>query len=188
MSLWDDLRYDYPRLYRGMASLAALGVSSALLLSVPDNDVTRAMGLTALAQRSRAACAALYWEGRALISMAPAAAPSVVYGTVAGVDAEGAVLISVPEQSVFVLRKVVLANIRITDVKGERNLVLGKSKADARIESYGEVAVIWINGVALNLALIDASVAVPESEPPTTIVARVFATHLWNQAKGVAQR
>ncbi|MQA40760.1 hypothetical protein [Rugamonas aquatica] len=181
---WEDFKYEHPALYRGVTAVAMAVLVSAMVVAVPDNDATRAMGLMALRDRGRAACGAMYWETRAGLGAGVALSPQVHYGFVTGADGDGAVLISVPENQVFVARKVKLANIRVTDLQGEAALIKEKRQMDARVELYGDAAVIWIEGTPLNLALVSADMAVPDPNPPTNIVDRVFATHLWNKVKG----
>lgn len=184
MSAWLDFKYDHPYLHALSLLAASITLGTVLAVAVPDSEVTRALGLSALRQRGSALCSALYWETRAHLQRTPAPAAGAEYGYVSAMEPDGAVLITVPQQHVFVQRRVQLANVRITDLAGASALILRRRHVDARVEHYGAWAVIWFDDRPLNLDLINAGLAVPVLVPPTSILERLFADYLWNQTKG----
>lgn len=184
MSWLEDFKYDYPRIYRFSLVAVIIAAASAATSAMPNSEITRAMGLVALKERCAALRSAIYWESRAAMNPVSEQAPVVDFGFVTGIDFDGQVFLSVPIKNQFVQRKVKLADIQIVNLKGIAAIIQEKHQLDAKIEMYGDMAVIWIEGEPLNVELVNARLAVPDPNPPTNIVDRIFATYFWNKAKG----
>lgn len=184
MSLFEDFKYDHPRAYRLCLLAVAVTLAGVLVASVPDNEATRAMGLIALKDRCVALKSAIYWESRAAMAPEGALTPKVEFGFVLGVDFDGAVFVQLPDKTEFVRQKVLLADVQLVDLDGVAAAIQEKRQMDAKIEMYGDMAVIWIDGVPLNVELVTRKLARPDPNPPTNIVDRIFATYFWNKVKG----
>lgn len=184
MSFLEDLKYDRPIRYRilisGIIVLVALGAVAAM----PDTAATRAMGLVDLRERAYALREAGYWKTRALLNPTSELKPVVEYGFVVGIDSDKQVIISVPENATFVRRKVKLADVTVLDLQGAAAVIEHHKQLDARIDVYGDLAVIWIADKPLNVELVNAGLAIPDPNPPTNIVDATFAAYFWNKAKG----
>lgn len=185
---YEDFKYEHPVLHRLLMIIFGVGAALAICVALPDNDATRAMGLVDLKERFTAFRSAVYWETRAAINPGSTLTPTIDYGFVLGVDFDGGVFISVPVNKEFVQRKVKFADIQIVDLQGVANLVSKKHQLDAKIESYGDMAVIWFGDEPLNVELVTAKVAVPDPNPPTNIVDRTFAAYFWQKVKGVKKK
>ena len=184
MSRLEDFKYDYPRAYRLSLVAVLIAAVGAAATTLPNSEITRAMGLVALKERCAALRSAIYWESRAAMNPVSEQAPVIDFGFVVGIDYDGQVFLSVPLKSEFVQRKVKLADIQIVDLQGVATAIQDKHQLDAKIEMYGDMAVIWIEGKPLNVELVNAGLAKPDPNPPTNIVDRIFATYFWNKAKG----
>lgn len=181
---YEDFKYEHPVFHRLFMAAATVAAAAAIVASLPDNPATRAMGLVELQDRCSALRSALYWSSRAAINPTSTLVPQIDYGFVLGVDYDASVIISVPVNKEFVQRKVRFADIQVTDLQGVAALVKEKHQLDAKIESYGDLAVIWFGDEPLNVELVTEKVAMPDPNPPTNIVDQIFAAYFWQKVKG----
>jgi hypothetical protein len=184
MSFHEDFKYDWPRTYRIIAGVTLAAFGLALFAALPDNDAMRATGVVALQERSKALGEAAYWQARAAINRHGESAPVVEYGSVIGINAEKRVVVSIPRNDRFVTQSFQLANVVVTDLEATAAIISRNRLSNARVDVYGDAAVIWIDDTPLNVDLVKLGLARPAQDPPTNIVDRAFAAYFWNVAAG----
>lgn len=184
MSSFEDFRYDFPVVYRISVTASIAAVIAACISFIPNNEFSQAIGLTAFRESALNLREAIYWETRAKLNPGAVLTPNIEYGFVVGIDFDSGVFVSVPEKKEFVQHKLKLADVKVTNLNGVAEYINQRKQMDARLETYGDAAVIWIEDKPINVDLINKGMAIPDPNPPTNIVDRVFAEFYWNKLQG----
>ena len=143
------------------------------------------MGINGLQNKISATGNGIYWSTRASISQAGNPDHSQEYGNLEGIDPSGKIIISVPDHDKWVKKNLALANAEITDMYGAAQIIGSLRTENARFDIYApDRVVIWIRNAPLNVKLIEAGVAKPDTNPLTNIFDIAFATYYWGEAKG----
>jgi hypothetical protein len=180
--LFETLRYDFPGWYRFFIALAVLMLCSIGFMSLPQTPFLTTIGITGTQHKVSAFGSALFWEYNALRhTKSSGTAPlKSVWGTVAGLDKTGAILVSIPDGKAWKTEAIHVADTKITNLYGAAGLINQFRSEDALLDYYeGDQVVIWIRDVPINVKLIEAGFARPDPNPPTNIVDRAFASYYW---------
>ncbi|WP_137922309.1 hypothetical protein [Hydrogenophaga sp. 2FB] len=179
---FEDLREARPALAWSAVVTSGVAVLLALIMAMPASPVMNAIGATDLQNKIRAVGQAAYWSYRVAVGRNAVEKPKTLYGTVTGASNTGKVLMSIPVGSSFQVVEVMLANLdRETIHPGAMWKVVEEVKnQNARVDVYPDGrSVIWIRGLPLNLRVIEAGAAMPETNPVTNIVDKAFASYYW---------
>lgn len=184
---------------RLFALLVILSASLASFAAIPANQFTRAIGVTEKQENLIYLYRAAFWYARAL-SHTSTTEPAIqtIFGNLVGLDKEGRLVISttqldreghlVPQSSEmdrFVRVPVHLADVRVSDPAAAAQLIHELVAKDVKFDVYaGSQVVAWVDGVPLNIRLIEAGAAEPDPNPPTNIVDIAFATYYWRKLYG----
>ncbi len=182
----ESVRFDHPVLYRFVTLTGLLVVMLIGFMALPNSPMLKAMGINGAQARVSATANGIYWSTRAAINQAGEPEDHIqAFGNIEGVDSTGKLVVSVPEKDVWVKKPLTLANAELTDLYGAAQVVGSLRLENARFDIYGkDRVVVWIRSTPLNLKLIEAGVAKPESNPITNIFDLAFATYYWGIAKG----
>lgn len=179
---FEDLREARPVLAWSGAVAGGFAILLALIMAMPSSPVMNAIGATELQNKIRAVGQAAYWSYRVAVGRNAVEKPKTLYGTVTGASSTGMVLMSIPVGSSFQVVEVMLANLdRQTIYPAAMWKVVEEVKnQNARVDVYPDGrSVIWIRGLPLNLRVIEAGAAMPETNPVTNIVDKAFASYYW---------
>jgi hypothetical protein len=182
----DNFRYDHPGVFRTVLAVLICTVLVFGFISLPQSPLMRAVGITAAQKKVMALYYAIFWQLRAETGQPdPDARFEVKYGSMAGLDSSGKLIVSVPSGDRFVQSTVNLADVKLTDLYGTASLIGHFRTEDAKFEIYGgNQAVVWIRNVPFNVKVIEAGFAIPDPNPPTNIVDAAFATYYWRMFNG----
>lgn len=181
-----DLKYEFPRLFWSSIWLGLMVGCGAGFMAIPDTPTSSAMGIVKLQTRAVSLVRAARWYVRVQINTEGVASPvRVTYGSILGLDRQGALVISEAVGDRWQKTKVRLADVKLIDLRGAAMLVKEHRPENARFEIYDEEqAVVWIKGAPLNVKLIESGFAEPDPNPPTNIVDKAFATYYWRNFYG----
>lgn len=179
--LIETLIYDYPRLFRTVVTLFAAALLLFVFMLLPPAPVFRAIGVTGIQTRISALYYAGFWRVRAMTNRSAVISKSdVEFGTMAGLDRSGRVIVSVPSGATYLLKTYQIADVKITDLYGAASVIGQLRTEDAKLEIYSpDQVVIWVRGAPFNVKLIESGHAVPDPSPPTNIVDDAFSTYYW---------
>ena len=186
----EEIRYDHPVAYRTLCAIFVGAAIIIMFLMLPATPMLRAMGITGLQVRASALSNALYWTVRATLSNRPTPdeKPVIIYGNMEGVASDGRIIVTAPRGNQWVRLRLVVADTVITNIYGVAKQVGDLRLNDAKFEVYrGDQAVIWVNGVPLNVKFIESGVAKPDPSPPTDIIDLAFATYYWGVVRGKSE-
>lgn len=177
--LFDNLRYDYPRAFRSLLGFMLLAGALSLFMMLPQSEFFRVIGVTGVQTRLSALYYAAFWRGRSFTNPSTAIARTdVEYGTMAGLDESGLLIVSVPVGPRYQYKKVQMADIKISNLHGAAALINRHRARDAKIDIYPDnQVVVWLADVPFNVKLIEAGYATPDPNPPTNIVDQAFSTY-----------
>lgn len=182
----EGFKYDHPGIYRMFVIISGIVVLLICFMMLPDSPMLKAMGITGVQKKISATGNGIYWSTRASISQAGNPEHTQEYGNIEGVDPTGKIIVSVPDHDKWIRKNLALANAEITDMYGAAQIVGSLRTENARFDIYGSNrVVIWIRNAPLNVKLIEAGVAKPDSNPLTNIFDIAFATYYWGEAKGI---
>jgi len=186
LSDWlESFKYDHPGIYRIFVVIFSISVLLIGFMMLPDSPMLKAMGINGVQKRISATANGIYWSSRASISQAGNPEHTQEYGNLEGVDRIGKIIVSVPEHDKWIRKNLALANAEITDMYGAAQIIGSLRTENARFDIYGpDRVVIWIRNAPLNVKLIEAGVAKPDTNPLTNIFDIAFATYYWGEAKG----
>lgn len=182
----ESIRFDYPVLYRIVTITLLAVVLLICFMALPNSPMLKAMGINGAQARVSATANGIYWSTRASVNQTGEPEDHIqAFGNIEGVDSAGKLVVSIPEKDVWVKKPLVLANAELTDLYGAAQIVGSLRLENARFDIYGtDRVVVWIRSTPLNVKLIEAGVAKPESNPITNIFDLAFATYYWGIAKG----
>lgn len=185
-SFFDNLRYDHPFIYRSLITVVVMACVLFLFFLIPPSPLMRVIGVTSLQERMSALYYATFWQVRAAAKGSDVVPVlNTTYGNMAGLDPEGKLVIAVPSGTRFVHSKVNIADIRLVDLFGAATLIGQLRTEDARFDIYHDnQVVVWIRNVPFNVKLIEAGFAIPEPNPPTSIVDKAFSAYYWRIFNG----
>ena len=186
LSDWlESFKYDHPGIYRIFVVIFSISVLLIGFMMLPDSPMLKAMGINGVQKRISATANGIYWSSRASISQAGNPEHTQEYGNLEGVDRIGKIIVSVPEHDKWIRKNLALANAEITDMYGAAQIIGSLRTENARFDIYApDRVVIWIRNAPLNVKLIEAGVAKPDTNPLTNIFDIAFATYYWGEAKG----
>lgn len=183
--LWNELRYDRPGTYRVLVGTVVMLLIMSVFMALPDMPILRAMGITGVQQKIRACGYGIVWSTRAALHRSGSEEHTRQFGNIEGIDKSGRLITTLAKGAEWSHDSLVMANIEVTDVYGVAKLVAGLRSENARFDIYpGGQVVVWIRNAPLNLKLIEAGVAAPDSMPPSNIFDQAFATYYWGVVKG----
>jgi len=189
---FDDFREASPKLALMSAVTIGLVIVLSCFMALPASPVMQAIGATDLQTRIRAGGQAAYWSYRVAVGRDALERPKTLYGTITGSTNSGMVLMSVPVGSSFQVVEVLMANLDKSSVNPQAlwRVIEQVKNQNARVDVYPDGrSVIWIRGLPLNLSVIEAGAAMPETNPITNIVDKAFASYYWNVMwRGHSQR
>lgn len=177
-------KFEHPWIYGGLLSFAFLYLILTIFLYIPDTQLTRAVGIVNLQDRTMALRHALYWESRVKLNPYVHVGQQVKYGFVVGVTQDHKLVISVPENETYVQYEYKFADMQVQNILAVSTIVKNYRNENARFDIYGDMIVAYIDGMPLNLYLIERGFASPDPNPPSNIVDSAFATHYWSLVTG----
>lgn len=186
-----DLKERHPIFWWGgvLPTLGAVALYAFMLM--PNTPVLTALGIDDFRSRLKAGVEASYWGYRVLVGRESLDRPRVIYGTIAGVNKTGSLVLSVPQNGDFELIHISFANINLktVDLRHLTRVVAGYKDQNARIEVYrDDRSVVWVKEQPLNLAIIKSGAAQPETNPVTNIVDLAFAGYYWRIFTGESKQ
>lgn len=183
---FENVKYDHPVFYRLLSLIIWATLLLLCFMILPDSPMLRAMGITGQQKRIAALGNGIYWSTRAAVSQTGSPEEHTqIFGNIERVDSAGRLIVSVPEGEKWVQKPLTLANAEITDMYGAAQIVGSLRTENARFDVYGaNRVVVWIRNTPLNVKLIEASVARPDTNPMTNIFDLAFATYYWGIVKG----
>ena len=186
ISEWiEGFKYDHPGIYRILVIFFFFTILLTCFMMLPNSPMLKAMGINTVQKRISATGNGVYWSMRASISQSGNPEHTQEYGNLEGVDPSGKLIVSVPSHDKWVRKNLALANAEITDMYGAAQIVGSLRTENARFDIYNSNrVVIWIHNAPLNVKLIEAGVAKPDTNPLTNIFDIAFATYYWGEAKG----
>lgn len=179
---FDDFREARPALAWLTLSAAGIAALLAIIMAMPASPMMQAVGATDLQTRIRAGGQVAYWSYRVALGRNALEKPITLYGTITGSTNAGMVLMSIPRGASFQVVEVLLANLdkSSVDPKAMWTVIEQVKNQNARVDVYPDGrSVIWIRGLPLNLSVIEAGAARPETNPITNIVDKAFASYYW---------
>lgn len=182
----DNFRYDRPKTFFALSGITLSIVAFTIFMSLPPSPLFRAIGVTDAQNKATALYYALFWQFRAATTdEGTAEKQQTIYGNMKGLDHTGELIVSVPSGDRFVLQKLYLADIKITDAYGTAALIGQLTTVDAKFDIYSNnQTVVWIKDVPFNVKVIESGFAVPDPNPPTNIVDIAFSTYYWRLFNG----
>ena len=183
---FEGFKYDHPVIHRVAIFLFGIMALLVVFMMLPSSPMLKAMGINGVQTKISATANGIYWSTRASISQAGNPEHTQEYGNIEGFDPAGKIIISVPEHDKWVRKNLALANAEITDQYGAAQIIGSLRTENARFDIYppGRV-VVWIRNAPLNVKLIEAGVAKPDSNPLTNIFDIAFAAYYWGEARGI---
>ncbi|MEQ0863679.1 hypothetical protein [Pseudomonas aeruginosa] len=191
-------RYENP----GRAKLASVGMFAAsscfvllILWWAAGTGMGEATGLDGVRKRLEYAYYGVLWATRdnATDPSEQAEPPKRMSGSIQQVFGD-VMLVDCYEDGKSVRRLVRLANVIISDKHAFSAWVEAYKLKGIQLDFYrpiGQVngydvwgVVIWHHKTLLNVQPVEMGIAVPEKNPPTTVVNQIFAGYYWNKAKG----
>lgn len=183
---FDNLRFDHPLIFRWSIGMLLMSLSFIFFMSLPPSPLLRAIGVDTVQKKIASLYYGVFWQIRAATySSDDGMLLQTTYGSMTGLDQNGLLVISIPSGHEFMQSRVSIADVKITDLYGVAALIGGLRTEDAKFDIYpGNQVVIWIRNVPFNVKLIEAGFAVPDPNPPTSIVDKAFATYYWRIFNG----
>lgn len=183
---FDNLRFDHPAIFKWLMASFFATVVCVIFFSLPPSPLLRAMGVTSVQKKMSSLYYAVFWQVRAATNDAPVEGTlKTTFGSLAGLDPSGMLVVSMPEGNHFVQSRVWIADIKITDLYGTAALIGGLRTEDAKFDVYpGNQVVVWIRDVPFNVKVIEAGFGSPDPNPPTNIVDKAFAAYYWRIFNG----
>lgn len=185
MSAWFfDFKFQYPWRYKSLIAALIFGSIFIVLMMVPESTFTRAIGIIHLQQRAVALKHALYWDIRVYTNPNVSVKHTVKYGFVDGLTKDSLLAVSIPQGDIYVKEEYRLADVQIKNAIAVSYHVKAYRAVNARFDIYDDMVVVYLDGVPLNLQIIENGMATPDPNPPSNIVDAAFATHYWGIVRG----
>lgn len=182
--LFDTLRYDHPKFFRSTVLFIIAMILFSVFMSLPDSTLFRAIGVTPVQQKISAMGSGLYWSTRAALNKEGSSEHVQLYGNVEGIDQQGGLVATLPDEGKYKRRTFRLANLQLVDLYRAAQEVGALRMENARFDIYGEEnVVVWIRNTPLNVKLIESGIAQPAERPPSNIFDLAFATYYWRIAR-----
>lgn len=147
-----------------------------------------ALGLQNAMLRFHAGKEAVFWTYRAWRHENDNAVldPERFYGFVESVNRDSTVNITIVKDKQYQQQRILLADLVVTNPMKLASLVEAHKHDNMEFTFYPTntnhpYTVIWWNNEPFNLLLITEGIAVPDHNPPTNIVDRLFAIYYWKQ-------
>ncbi len=157
-----------------------------------DSPFLKAIGIHRKAKQIMVIKKALYWEFRAwqhrsvtknFYSLAP---KNRVYGSLESMTENGAIVFQYYEDDQIMRNRGRLANVVLVDKKmAARDLFRNRNK-NVMFDVYrNNEIVVWMPDKIWNLSLIQKNCGIPDKNPPTNLVDRIFAEYYWVKLKNI---
>lgn len=179
-----DFKHEHPFSYRLAVSIITLVICVSGFMLIPKSDFAKFLGVEKVQGRGTALRHALYWESRAIFNKPATIEHSILYGFLHSVDRHGVIVVSVPLESEYVKREFTLADMKVKDFKAIDSFIKSNKTASVRLEVYGDMVVVYLGAIAMNVGFIESGFAIPDLNPPSKIVDIAFATYYWSLVRG----
>lgn len=185
MTTWlIDFKFAYPGRYKALYATIVFGLVFVALMLIPDTQFTRAIGAISLQNRVAAFRHAIYWEVRVQSNPYIQVEHTVKYGFVVGLSPDEKLIVSVPFDDAYMRYEYRLADVQIKNASAVHTYIKMHKAVSARFDIYDDMVVAYLDGVPLNLQIIENGIATPDPNPPSNIVDAAFATYYWSVVRG----
>lgn len=171
-----------------VASLVVAIMAGLVAFASANTALFDALGLHNAVQRFQAGKEAAFWTYRAWRHNNGSADldPERFYGFVESVNRDSTVNITIIKDKQYQQQRIMLADLVVTNPMRLATLIEAHKHDNMEFAFYPTntahpYTVIWRNNEPFNLMLITEGAAIPDRNPPTNIVDRLFAIYYWKQ-------